>query len=156
MTITVAGIPFDHHHYDERSDVLYLNVGEPRPAARGLETPDGHAIHYDETGAVISLTLLNVRHTLAKDGSLTLTLPPEHLASRHSPASPCRLTAFATPRDSGLSSARDPRAPAPRPAACRADTPTHGGRGHLHPTSGSDCPRDHRGTTNPPDSPEPA
>lgn len=54
-TITIAGISFDHHHYDERGDVLYLNVGQPRPAARGLETPDGHAIHYDETGAVIGL-----------------------------------------------------------------------------------------------------
>ncbi len=81
MTITIAGISFDHHHYDERGDVLYLNVGEPRPAVRGLETPDGHAIHYDETGAVIGLTLLNVRHTLATDGQLTLTLPPEHLAA---------------------------------------------------------------------------
>ncbi len=81
MNITIAGIPFDHHHYDERGDVLYLNVGEPRPAARGLETPDGHAIHYDESGAVIGLTLLNVRHILERDGRLTLTLPPEHLGA---------------------------------------------------------------------------
>ncbi len=81
MTITIAGISFDHHHYDERGDVLYLNVGEPRPASRGLETADGHAIHYDESGAVIGLTLLNVRHTLERDGGLTLTLPPEHLAA---------------------------------------------------------------------------
>ncbi|HST54409.1 MAG TPA: DUF2283 domain-containing protein [Solirubrobacteraceae bacterium] len=81
MTITVAGIAFDHHHYDERGDVLYLNVGAPRVAARGLETPDGHAIHYDESGAVIGLTLLNVRATLARDGCLTLSLPPEHLAA---------------------------------------------------------------------------
>jgi uncharacterized protein YuzE len=79
MTITVAGIAFDHHRYDKRSDVLYLNVGEPRPAARGLETPEGHAIHYDESGAVIGLTLLNVRHTLEKDGRLSLTLPVEQL-----------------------------------------------------------------------------
>ena len=79
MTITIAGISFDHHHYDERGDVLYLNVGEPRSAARGLETPDGHAIHYDESGAVIGLTLLNVRHSLERDGGLTLTLPPEHV-----------------------------------------------------------------------------
>lgn len=79
MTITVAGIAFDHHHYDARGDVLYLNVGEPRPAARGLETPEGHAIHYDESGAVIGLTLLNVRRTLEKDGRLTLTQPPELL-----------------------------------------------------------------------------
>lgn len=79
MTITVAGIAFDHHHYDGRGDVLYLNVGEPRPAARGLETPEGHAIHYDESGAVIGLTLLNVQHTLEKDGRLSLTLPVEQL-----------------------------------------------------------------------------
>jgi uncharacterized protein YuzE len=81
MTIIVAGIAFDHHHYDERGDVLYLNVGEPQSAARGLETPDGHAIHYDASGAVIGLTLLNVRHTLETDGQLTLTMPPEHLAA---------------------------------------------------------------------------
>jgi uncharacterized protein YuzE len=80
MTITIAGIPFDHHHYDERGDVLYLNVGEPRPAARGLETPDGHAIHYDESGAVIGITLLNVLHTLEREGQITLSLPTEHLA----------------------------------------------------------------------------
>jgi len=34
MTITIAGISFDHHHYDERGDVLYLNVGKPRPVAQ--------------------------------------------------------------------------------------------------------------------------
>lgn len=79
MTITIAGIPFDHHRYDERGDVLYLNAGAPRPAARTFETPDGHAIHYDEAGVVIGITLLNVRHTLDRKGGLTLTLPPEHL-----------------------------------------------------------------------------
>jgi uncharacterized protein YuzE len=79
MTVTVAGIRFDHHHYDGRGDVLYLNVGEPRPAARGLEIRDGHTIHYDENDTVIGLTLLNVRHTLERNGRLTLTLPPEHL-----------------------------------------------------------------------------
>ncbi len=81
MTTTVAGIPFDHHRYDERGDVLYLNVGEPRPAARGLETSEGHAIHYDESGAIIAITLLNVRRALEREGHLTLSLPAEHLAA---------------------------------------------------------------------------
>lgn len=81
MIITVAGIPFDHQHYDERGDVLYLNVGKPRPTARGLETADGHEIHYDESGAVIGITLLNVRSTLERAGRLTLTIPTEHLAA---------------------------------------------------------------------------
>ena len=31
MIITIAGTTFDHHHYDERGNVLYLDVGEPRP-----------------------------------------------------------------------------------------------------------------------------
>jgi uncharacterized protein YuzE len=79
MTITIAGIQFDHHHYDARGDVLYLNVGDPRRSARSLETPDGHAVHYDPDGAVIGITLLNVRRALERDGGLTLTLPPEHL-----------------------------------------------------------------------------
>ena len=79
MNITVGGITFDHHHYDERGDVLYLNVGEPRPAAHGLETPEGHAVHYDENWAIIGLTLLNVRWTLEREGELTLTWPPARL-----------------------------------------------------------------------------
>jgi uncharacterized protein YuzE len=81
MTITIAGISFDHHRYDARGDVLYLNVGTPRPAAGGFETVEGHGIHYDESGAVIGLTLLNVRYLLERDGSLALTLPPEQLAA---------------------------------------------------------------------------
>jgi uncharacterized protein YuzE len=81
MIVTIAGIAFDHQHYDSRGDVLYLNVGEPRAEAEGYETVDGHGIHYDETGAVIGLTLLNVRRLLERDGSVTLTLPVEHLTA---------------------------------------------------------------------------
>jgi len=81
MTISIAGISFDHHRYDERGDVLYLSAGEPRPAARGIETEEGHAVHYDEAGAVIGLTLLNVRRTLERDGVLDVTLLREHLAA---------------------------------------------------------------------------
>ncbi len=81
MTITIAGTTFDHHLYDSRGDVLYLNVGKPQAEAWGLETPDGHAIHYDESGAVIGITLLNVRRTLERDGTLTFTLPAEHVAA---------------------------------------------------------------------------
>jgi uncharacterized protein YuzE len=81
MTITIAGIAYDHCHYDARGDVLYLNVGEPRREAEGYETIDGHGIHYDETGAVIGLTLINVRRLLERDGSITLTPPAEHLTA---------------------------------------------------------------------------
>ncbi|MGI8461920.1 MAG: DUF2283 domain-containing protein [Solirubrobacterales bacterium] len=87
MTITIAGIVFDHVSYDERGDVLYLNVGEPRPAARGLETPEGHAVHFGENDELIGLTLLNVRWTLEKEGELSLTFPQAHVSkSELSPA----------------------------------------------------------------------
>ena len=47
MTIQIGAITFDEAEYDERGDVLYLSVGEPKPAAQTLETPEGHAVHYD-------------------------------------------------------------------------------------------------------------
>lgn len=79
MTIAVAGIVFDQHHYDKRGDVLYLNVGAPRPAARSLEIDGGHAVHYDESDSIIGLTLLNVRRTIEAEGYVDLMLPVVHL-----------------------------------------------------------------------------
>jgi uncharacterized protein YuzE len=83
MTVTIAGIAFDHHHYDKRGDVLYINVGAPRPAARSLEVEDGHTVHYDESDAVIGLTLLNIKHTLDTRGYVKLTVPVVHLVDAH-------------------------------------------------------------------------
>jgi uncharacterized protein YuzE len=80
MTIMIAGTAFDHHHYDKRDDVLYLNVGAPRPAARSLEIDGGHALHYDESDSIIGLTLLNVRRTIEAEGYVDLMLPVVHLA----------------------------------------------------------------------------
>jgi uncharacterized protein YuzE len=74
MSVTIGGIVFDDHEYDSRGDV-YLSVGKPRHATRTLETPDGHAVHYDDDRAVIGLTLRNVRSTLEREGRLTLTCP---------------------------------------------------------------------------------
>jgi uncharacterized protein YuzE len=79
MTIAIAGIVFDHHHYDKRGDVLYLNVGAPRPAARSLEIDGGHAVQYDESDSIIGLTLLNIRHMIETKGYVDLILPVVHL-----------------------------------------------------------------------------
>ena len=79
MTATIAGIAFDHHHYDARGDVLYLSVGESREPADALETPEGHTVEYDERGNVIGLVLLNVRRTLDREGELVLSWPKAHL-----------------------------------------------------------------------------
>lgn len=81
MKIVIAGIEFDHFHYDDRGDVLYLSVGRSREPADAFETPEGHNVEYDEHGRVVGLVLLNVRWTLEREGELRLTLPPAHLAA---------------------------------------------------------------------------
>lgn len=84
---TIAGIPFDQHEYDKRGDVLYLSVGSPQAAFKTIATPEGHAIDYDESGAVIGMVLVNVKFFLDRDGALTVTLPPDRvLAANIEPA----------------------------------------------------------------------
>ncbi|MBI2322700.1 MAG: DUF2283 domain-containing protein [Chloroflexi bacterium] len=52
--------------YDEDADVLYLSIGEPRPAV-GLDIGDGVVVRYDEAqGEVVGLTLLGLRARLLK------------------------------------------------------------------------------------------
>ena len=83
MSLTIAGLTFDEHHYDERGDVLYLTVeGYAGPPATALSTPEGHGIDYDATGRVIGMTLTNVRMLLARDGDLTITFPAGHVSAR--------------------------------------------------------------------------
>jgi uncharacterized protein YuzE len=87
VTVTVAGISFDQHEYDERGDVLYLSIGPPRVAYRTIATPEGHAVDYDESGAVIGMVLVNVRFLLGRDGAVTVTIPPDRvLAAQIEPA----------------------------------------------------------------------
>lgn len=81
MTVTIAGISFDSHEYDDRGDVLYLSVGPPREAARTIATPEGHAVDYDESGAVIGMVLVNARFFLKRDGAVTVTMPPDRVVA---------------------------------------------------------------------------
>jgi uncharacterized protein YuzE len=82
MSLTIAGIEFDYHDYDERGDTLYLHVGAPREPARAVETPEGHTVEYDGLGAVVGLELLNVRWALERQGTLTLTWPRAELSAQ--------------------------------------------------------------------------
>lgn len=81
MSVTIAGIEFDRHDFDERGDTLWLHVGPPRPPAQAFETPEGHVVEYDEDGAVIGLELMNVRWTLERKGTITLTWPKAELSA---------------------------------------------------------------------------
>lgn len=80
MSLTVAGICFAQHDYDERADVLYLSVAQYKgPPDRAHATPEGHGIEYDEAGNVVAMTLVNVRWLLDRDGELTITWPAGHV-----------------------------------------------------------------------------
>ena len=83
----VVDYSFDQHRYDDHADVLYLSVGSPREGARTIATPEGHAVDYDDAGAVIGMVLVNVRFLLERDGAVTVTLPPDNVvAAKITPA----------------------------------------------------------------------
>src|SRR5687767_4211002 len=99
MSVAIAGIIFDHHRYDDRGDVLHLCVEPSRVTARTITTPEGHAVDYDESGAVISMALVNVRLGLEQHGSLTLTVPPHYLAAEQ--IEPALIASAENPRGEG-------------------------------------------------------
>jgi uncharacterized protein YuzE len=50
--------------YDEEADVLYLSIGEPRPAL-GIDVGEGLVLRYDEgRREVVGLTVLGLRERL--------------------------------------------------------------------------------------------
>ena len=52
--------------FDEDADVLYLSVGEPRPAV-GLDIGDGLVLRYDEArNEVVGLTVIGLRERLRR------------------------------------------------------------------------------------------
>jgi uncharacterized protein YuzE len=79
MAVTIAGIRFDYHDYDERGDTLFLSVEKPggRQPDRAYETPEGHVVEYNKQGAMVSIELLNARWLLQRDGELRVTLPEQ-------------------------------------------------------------------------------
>lgn len=82
MSVKIAGIDFEHHRYDERGDVLYLDTDGhdgSKPPFKALATPEGHNVEYDEGGRVVSLVLVNVRWLLDRDGELRISWPAGHL-----------------------------------------------------------------------------
>ena len=73
-TITIGDTTFDHVSYDHEADVLYLSVGEPKPADHTFGTPEGHAVRFDANNDIIGITLVNAR-ALTEQGQTTVTLP---------------------------------------------------------------------------------
>jgi uncharacterized protein YuzE len=54
-------------HYDEDADVLYLALGQPRPAL-GIDIGDGVVLRYDEAAReLVGLTLIGLRARLMRE-----------------------------------------------------------------------------------------
>ena len=85
MAVTVDSIQFDSHEYDDRGDVLYLSVEEPRVPAETDATPEGHAVDFDAGGNIIGMVLVSVRWLMDRDGELRITWPDGHI-SRDAPS----------------------------------------------------------------------
>jgi uncharacterized protein YuzE len=75
MIVHIGPYEFDDVDYDAESDVLYLSIGEPQPAADSAATPEGHIVRYDEHDRVIGVTIVGARDLLGQDGVVSLTLP---------------------------------------------------------------------------------
>ena len=57
----LEGKPALKWEYDEEADVLYISVGQPRPAV-GVDIGEGVIVRYDEKKrAVVGLTILGFR-----------------------------------------------------------------------------------------------
>ena len=53
--------------YDEEADVLYLSMGEPKPAL-GIDIGEGLVLRYDEAARnVVGLTIINLRARLMQE-----------------------------------------------------------------------------------------
>lgn len=88
MTVTVAGIEFARHHYDDRGDVLYLNTEThdgSKPPSSAYATEEGHGIEYDEHRRVRAMTLVNVKWLINRDGELRITWPDGHVTHDAAP-----------------------------------------------------------------------
>ncbi len=80
MSLTIAGTEFANHEYDDRGDVLYLDVeGYKGGAAAYYASPEGHGIEFDGAGRPIAMTLVNVRRLVDRDGELRITWPDGHV-----------------------------------------------------------------------------
>jgi YD repeat-containing protein len=78
MAITIAGTQFNYHDYDPRGDTLFISIDGPlEQLADAYETPEGHTVEYDASGALVAIEFLNARWLLERDGELRITLPEQ-------------------------------------------------------------------------------
>jgi hypothetical protein len=82
MSVTIGHWTFDHVHYDDLADVVYLSIGPPR-ASVGEPTPEGHVVLFDEvTGEFCGLTIIGLKRIESGELPRAVTIPsPQEIDS---------------------------------------------------------------------------
>ena len=75
MTITVGSTTFDNVFYDADVDVLYLHKGDPGTAVEFDESPEGHALRFDEGGNLVGVTIVGAKGWIDREGEIKITMP---------------------------------------------------------------------------------
>jgi uncharacterized protein YuzE len=75
VTVEIGGVVFDNVKYDRESDVLYVDIGDPKRAIDWDESPEGHGLRLGPNDELIGITIVNARWLLEQDGKIVITLP---------------------------------------------------------------------------------
>lgn len=74
VSLTIDGVAFDRYHYYEDGDSLCFHTGPTAWAVDFDETAEDHLMRFDETGSLLSLTIVNAKLLLDRDGAIDVTL----------------------------------------------------------------------------------
>lgn len=77
VALAIDGVAFDRYHYDAVADTLCLHTGPAGWATDFDETPEDHRLRFGADGMLLSLTILDARFTLDRDGAIGVTLHAE-------------------------------------------------------------------------------
>ncbi len=74
VAVQIDDVAFDRYHYDEVADTLCFHAGPTAWAVDFDETAEEHLMRFGVSGDLLSLTILNARWHLDRDGAIDVTL----------------------------------------------------------------------------------
>lgn len=74
LHLVIGDVRFDRYHYDELADTLCLHTGPTAWAVDVDETVEDHHLRFDGAGRLLSVSILNARLLLDRDGAIEVTL----------------------------------------------------------------------------------
>ncbi len=74
VDLTIDDVAFDRYHYYEDGDVLCFHTGPAEWAVDVDETVEDHHLRFGADGSLLSVSILNARWLLDRDGAIEVTL----------------------------------------------------------------------------------